>query len=35
VILYRFALVISLWDYISGRFIGTQSVLLVLHVQVA
>jgi hypothetical protein len=26
---------ISLWDYIGGRFIGTQSVLLVLHVQVA
>jgi hypothetical protein len=27
--------VISLWDYIGGRFIGTQSVLLVLQVQVA
>jgi hypothetical protein len=35
VILYPFALVISLWDYIGGRFIGTQSVLLVLRVQVA
>jgi hypothetical protein len=32
---YPFALVISMWDYISGRFIGTQIVLLVLHVQVA
>jgi hypothetical protein len=27
--------VISLWDYIGGRFIDTQSVLLVLRVQVA
>jgi hypothetical protein len=34
-ILYPFAPVISLWDYIGGLFIGTQYVLLVLRVQVA
>jgi hypothetical protein len=33
-ILYPFALVNSLWHYIGGRFVITQSVLLVLHVQV-